>query len=285
MKHAALRAREGEKQLVIVTGARGGGKTHFLEFVADRLASEWGFRHGRIAGDLALYQDPAERETGDRDDFLIVDDHADEPLLACHVVEYVCQALERCNLAVISLNEDAPLLARHVREEAAKRAIEVREIKLPAPGQGRNGRGSGTPAPRFLDALSGEERSVLGFLAVFGFEVPLSFLLGIFAPEENGIYAALQNLVARGLVKSRAETSSLSGDDHRDRVLAGERLGGAGGPSKPAGGKERNRSTGASRASSRRSATPLRSIPSSISSGAARERRPRSRASRYSDPS
>jgi len=211
MKHAALKAREGEKQLVIVTGERAGGKTRFLEFVADRLASEWGFRNGRIAGDLALYQDPVERETGDRDDFIIVDDHAEEPLLACHIVDYVSQAIERCNLAVISGNKDAPLLARHVREEASKRGVEVREIDLPVPGHGRDDRENGMPDSRFLGVLSGEERSVLGFLAVFGFEVPLSFLLGIFAPEENGIYAALQNLVARGLVKSRAETSSLSG--------------------------------------------------------------------------
>ena len=75
MKHAALKAREGEKQLVIVTGARGGGKTNFMEFIAHRLVSEWGFRDGRIAGDLALYQDPVERETGYSHDFIIVDDH------------------------------------------------------------------------------------------------------------------------------------------------------------------------------------------------------------------
>ncbi len=211
MKHAALKAREGEKQLVIVTGARGGGKTRFLEFVASRLAGEWGFRNGRIAGDLALYQDPVERETGEQRDFIIVDDHGDEPLLACHVVDFVFQAIERCNLAVLSGSEDAPLLARHVREEASKRSIEIREIELPPHGNNRDERGSDMAGPQFLEALSGEERSVLGFLAVFGFEAPLSFLLGIFEPEENGIYAALQDLVARGFVKSRVETSSLSG--------------------------------------------------------------------------
>ncbi|MCX5754365.1 MAG: sigma 54-interacting transcriptional regulator, partial [Candidatus Krumholzibacteria bacterium] len=109
--------------------------------------------------------------------------------------------------------EDAPLLARNVREEVSKRAVEIREIELPAAGRRPNDREPGARGPRFLDALSGEERSVLGFLAVFGFEVPLSFLLGIFAPEEHGIFAALQNLVARGLVKSRAEVSSLAGGD------------------------------------------------------------------------
>ncbi|MFA4947060.1 MAG: sigma 54-interacting transcriptional regulator [Candidatus Krumholzibacteriia bacterium] len=211
MKHAALKAREGEKQIVIVTGVRGGGKTHFLEFIAHRLMTEWGFRHGGIAGDLALYQDPADRETGYSHDFVIVDDHGDEPLLACHVVDCVCQAIERCNLVVLSGSADAPLLARHVREGVSKRAIEIREIELPAPGRRRDDRELGALGSGFLDALSGEERSVLGFLAVFGFEVPLSFLLGIFAPEENGIYTALQNLVARGLVKSRVETSSLAG--------------------------------------------------------------------------
>ncbi len=211
MRHAALKARDGEKQLVIVTGARGGGKTRFLEFVSDRLVNEWGFRHGLIAGDLALYQDSAEREPGDPRDFVIVDDHADEPLLACHVVDFACQALERCNLVVISSGEDAPVVARYLREEVSRRHIEIREIELPAPARRREDRVPGTDGPGPLDDLSGEERSVLAFLAVFGFEAPLSFLLGIFAPEENGIFAALQGLVARGLVKSRVEISSLAG--------------------------------------------------------------------------
>jgi transcriptional regulator with GAF, ATPase, and Fis domain len=211
MKHAALKAREGEKQVVIVTGSRGGGTTRFLEFVAHRLTGEWGFRSGGIAGDLALYEDPVERHAALDSDFVIVDDHADEPLLSCHALDYVCQAIERCNLVVIAGNDDAPIFARHVREEMAKRGIEIKEIALPPPTRRRDDREPGAPDGRFLDILSGEERSVLGFLAVFGFEAPLSFLLGIFAPEENGIYAALQNLVTDGLVKSRAETSSLSG--------------------------------------------------------------------------
>ena len=248
MKQIALKARAGEKHLVIVTGARGEGRTHFLEFIARRLTGEWGFRHGAIAGDLALFQDLPGKEPGEPYDFALVDDRGDEPLLTCYVMDYVCQAIERCDLVVIATETSAPRLADEIRGEFSKREIAVKEISLPAPGMTEKrrilsraarsstekeiaevlessgnlalarmniGAGGAPTAPgpygaRLLAALSAEERSVLGFLAVFGFEAPLSLLLGLYAPEENQIFAALAGLVARGLVRSRAEISALS---------------------------------------------------------------------------
>jgi transcriptional regulator with GAF, ATPase, and Fis domain/tetratricopeptide (TPR) repeat protein/energy-coupling factor transporter ATP-binding protein EcfA2 len=210
MKHAALKAREGERQVVIVTGPHGSGKTSFLELAARSLVTDWGFRRSEMTGDLTLYQDPVERDSAPSGTCAIIDNHADEPLLACHVVDYVCQAIERCDIVVVSGAAEAPLLARHVSEEASRRGISVKEIELHATAQAGRKRAPEKDVA-FLDALPGDERSVLAFLAVFGFEVPLPFLLGIFAPEEIGIFSALQNLIARGLVKSRAETSSLAG--------------------------------------------------------------------------
>jgi len=253
MKQLAIKARDGEKQLAIVTGERGEGKTHFLEFLAGRLVGEWGFRRGVVAGDLALFQDPDDLVALEQCDFALVDDHAEEPLLSCHIIEYLCQAIERCNLVVITISGEQPRLAEQIREEFSKREITVRDIELPALGAAEKKRilsslvpsrvsediagalesagnlalarlnviaaargavaGAGAGATRFLDTLSGEERTVLAFLATFGFEAPLSFLLGIYAPEESRIFTALQTLVARGLVKSRAEISSLAGGE------------------------------------------------------------------------
>ncbi|HVO76837.1 MAG TPA: hypothetical protein VMT60_02530, partial [Candidatus Bathyarchaeia archaeon] len=248
LKQIALRARDGEKQLAIVAGARGEGRTHFLEFIARRLTEEWGFRRGTVASDLALYQDPPETDAQEQNDFALLDDRGDEPLLSCHAIDYVCQAIERCNLVVIATDAGAAGLTEQIRCEFSKREIAVRELSLSvlsriekrrvlssavrsstdeeiaealesspnlalarlnliAPGAAP---GSGEGGSRFLEALSAEERSVLGILAVFGFEAPLSFLLGIFAPEENQIFSALERLVARGLVRSRAEISTLS---------------------------------------------------------------------------
>jgi len=248
MKQIALRARAGEKQLAIVSGAPGEGRTHFLEFIALRLTGEWGFTRGAIAGDLALFHDLPEKEPWEPCDFTLVDDRGDEPLLSCYVMDYVCQAIERCNLVVIATDPTAPRFADEIRGEFSKREIAVKEISLPTPGMmekkrilSRAARSStekeitealessgslalawmnlsargaptapGSPGASVLDSLSAEERSILGFLAVFGFEAPLSFLLGIYAPEENQIFDALGGLVARGLVKSRAEVSALS---------------------------------------------------------------------------
>jgi Nif-specific regulatory protein len=250
MKQIALKAREGERQLVIIRGMPGEGKTRFLEFLARRLTDEWGFHCGAVASDLTLFQDLPERDAVEQCDFTLVDDHGEEPLFSCHIIDYLCQAFERCSLVVIAMNADGTRLPEDIKAELSKREISVREIALPPVGAAerkrilsnlvpsRTGReiaealessesialarlnliasaagaavAGGDPRTRFLDALSGDERSVLGFLAVLGFEAPLSFLLGIYAPEENRIFAALQTLITRGLVRSRAEVSSLS---------------------------------------------------------------------------
>ena len=253
MKHCAQRARDGERQLVILRGKRGEGKTHFLELLGRRLINEWGFERGGVAGDLALFQDVPGKEPIERSDFVLVDDHAREPLLACHIIEYLCQTMDRCNLALITVSSDQPLL-HAIDEECAKREVAVTEIKLPGmSASGKKRMLSQLLPPRtdmsvnealesdepfalarlnliaslddrpaaqpgggrmfFFDTLPAEERSMLGLLAVFGFEAPLSFLLGIYAPEENSVFIALQKLVARGLVKYHAESSSLSGGD------------------------------------------------------------------------
>jgi transcriptional regulator with GAF, ATPase, and Fis domain/tetratricopeptide (TPR) repeat protein len=246
MKHIALKARDDERVLVFLRGAGGEGKTHFLEHIERILVDEWGYRCGAIAGDQSIFQDVAEKEAVDGADFALVDDHAQEPLLDCCVMDYLCQATERCRLtvAVVGGNGDAPIAAA-IRDEIAKRGVDIREVDLPPlpPAERRRlldrigpGRDGGGTAPeafalerldriaaieapgaapeaggrRFLESLASEDRSVLAFLAAFAFEAPLSFILAVYAPEERSVFDALRRLEARGLVRSRAGASALS---------------------------------------------------------------------------
>ncbi len=75
-----------------------------------------------------------------------------------------------------------------------------------------SGKGNGpASADTILEGLPAEERSVLDFIAVFRFEVPLSILQRIYSTEEKGFFAVLQKLLSMGLVRARAESSSISG--------------------------------------------------------------------------
>lgn len=65
----------------------------------------------------------------------------------------------------------------------------------------------------FFSLLATEEKSVLTFLAVFRFEIPLSILEHIYSTAQDGIYATLHKLVSLGLVSAHAEKSVLAGCD------------------------------------------------------------------------
>ncbi len=246
VKQTALKARDDERALILLRGADGEGKTHFLERLERILVDEWGYRRGSIAGDQSIFQDVAEKEAVDGADFALVDDHALEPLLECCVIDYLCQAAERCRLTVAAVGEDGgSRLADGIREEIGKRGVDVREVALPplsaaerrrlldriAPESASGGTAAGSfaferldriaaieengAAPAagarlFLDSLGGEERSVLAFLSAFDFEAPLSFILAVYAPEEQSVFDALRRLEARGLVRTRAGVSPLS---------------------------------------------------------------------------
>ena len=306
-------------------GQTGRGENRFPRVGSrDRLAEEWGFGRGVVAGDMALFQDSGERDDLERRDFALVDDHMEEPPLSCHVVEYLCKALERCNLVAIATSGEDPLLARadrggilqagshrhgdrasgprHGREEthpigsralARERVFRERarivgqpraarlNVIAAASGGGDESRAGGTP---FLDTLSGEERTVLAFIAAFGFEAPLSFLLGIYAPEEpassrrckRSSPAASCNRARR----SRASPAAISAP------CTGSRAGLRGAPSSAAWrATVWNRFTAASRTYSPTRATYPRSTPSTTSPAAGRARRRPSRGRRFSGAS
>ncbi len=252
MKQIALKARDGERQLVLIRGTSGEGRSSFVAEVARKLEREWGLEKGAIVSDQTLFQDFAERDEDERSDYCLIDDHTKEPLLSRYVMDRLCRAVDHCMLVAIATDESPPThFMDTLREELGRRDTTLREVELPPFGAAEKARilsqmlppetakrlhargdsrrplaiavcnlaalAAGTAPSEedgaFLETLSAEERSVLNFIAAFSFDMPLSFLLGIYAPEETNIYAALQRLLAMGVVRKRAEVSSLAGGE------------------------------------------------------------------------
>jgi len=252
MRQIAAKAREGERQVVLVRGESGEGTTRFLGEIARSCEGEWGMEPGEIVSDQTLFDDVAEREAPRDAGYCLIDDHVNDPILSCHIIDHICRAADVCPLVVLAPSAGAPeQFIEILREELAKHDVSIREVALPPFGAAEKLRilsqmvprrdGAARPAHRdsalplaiarcniaavrsddstpdggapddFLSRLSAEERSVLNFIATFTFDVPLSFLLGIYAPEEANIYLALQRLVALGIVRTRAHVSALAG--------------------------------------------------------------------------
>ena len=253
LKQAAIKAKHGERQLFIVKGKSGEGKTRFLKVVAEKLTREWGFQRGMILTDQSMFQTAETRELHDECDFVIVDDHSQEKLLSCHIIDRLYQDLEQCKLAVVAVSDESPDYFINALHEQGKKDINILDISLPVVSSTEKKRIISQNIPKwldksflkafntkrslsfmnfdlnavllddtqhmiregksFLDTLSTEERSVLNFMAIFKFEVPLSFLQNIYSTEEDSIYTTLQRLRAKNLIDTRVQTSSLANDE------------------------------------------------------------------------
>ncbi|GEM_PF-1357917 len=252
-KQAAIKARDKRKQLVLIKGKSGEGRTMFLEHICGRLKGEWGFKSGEILSDQRTFQFGEGDTLSRKSDFLALDAHNQEPLLACYILDRIFQDFEHCRLVILAVDDPPPrFLIDYLVEEAARREISIREISLPVVGKAVKKKilskllekesdgitiveemDAGQPLaltalamrlyyhtgllPKFweksnsiLDPLTAEERSVLGFLALFNFEVPLIVLKDAYQTEESSIYTTLQRLVTLGFVTSRIERSVLS---------------------------------------------------------------------------
>lgn len=252
IKQAALKAYAGEKNLVIVKGKSGEGKTRLLRVISKMLKDEWGYTCGEILSLQSLFQDTGEERVPEEHEFVLIDNHAQETFLDCYLIDELCRCIERYAFTVIAVDEELPThLAEALHEEGRHKDISIKEISLPAYGKAEKKRilSHLVPASKrkkllerlnsdrslafmssdlkarllekrrtrkkrtntILDVLTDEERSILNFLAVFKFEVPLAFLQNVYSVEETGIYRVLSRLTALGLIGTRAECSSLAG--------------------------------------------------------------------------
>lgn len=132
-KQAAAKALIGDRQLLIVRGVRGEGKTRFLEEIAGKLISEWGFKEGTVIGDQDLFRDMNGKGNFGDIEFMMIDDHSLELLLGSYVVDRISQGMERCKLIGVAVNEKVPRhLITVLLEEARRKEISVIEISLPS---------------------------------------------------------------------------------------------------------------------------------------------------------
>ncbi len=246
VRQAAFRSREDGKQMVIVSGREGAGKTSLLKEMAKKLTGEWGFTGDGIAGDQSVFSDFRDREESSEAEFTIHDDHHQDPVLSGLIVERLSHNLEKSRLAVIGLSDDAPAwFSDAVRSEGREKGFHITDIEIPDPDFARKsgsvltllpkdrrravkkmfGRrdsfavmelktrlaaenaGADRTAGNVIDFLDEEERSVLSFIAVFRFDVPLSILKEIFSTEEGRFYRILHRLVTLDIIRKRAGRS------------------------------------------------------------------------------
>ena len=244
MKKAAEKAADGENQLVILKGEGGEGKSRFVRETAERLTADWGFEQGTILSDQDLFQDTGLNSLDDGHGFVIIDDHSQEPLISCHVIDRLCRNLASCPLNVIVVNNESPdYFISSLTDECHSKSVSITHITLgplslqekrkaaeslaaarknttakreelplalmvleaQTDSQSRGKRASGP-----LSSLTDEDRSILNFMAVFNFEMPLKILQNVFSTSGNGMYKSIMRLRALGLVEAKSEDSILS---------------------------------------------------------------------------
>ena len=252
VRETARAAKENGPQMIVLRAPSGAGATAFLEQVAASAAVSEGLRPLGPVGDLDTFSETEETTDQPRAEAVLHDgDHLD-PILCGHVLDRISRDLADRRLAVVHIpDEKPPRFVEALAREAAGRGYAVVDLALPAlePHQRREtalsliGDGDRSVAERSLSdddtlavmelkvrlaaapgtrpaavgkgplsALGAEEKSVLHFLAVFRFEIPLSLLKGVFSTEEGRFYAVLHRLVSLGFVRARAERSPVCGD-------------------------------------------------------------------------
>jgi len=235
-----------ERLIIIVKGRQGEGKSRFLREAMDRLTAEHGFERGLLLSDQSLFQDDEGDSTPGPRDFVVIDDHSQEPLVSCHIIDRLCRDMKDCRLALIAVNEESPAyFLDALREECGRKSIRIADIALPPLGAAEKREAISSISPRrsrrsslrgrktlaamdfearaamtkgpaagasYLDLLTEEDRSILNFMTLFHFEVPLSLLQSVYSAGGGDMYSTIHTLRRMGLVTARAEISSLADD-------------------------------------------------------------------------
>ena len=235
---------ENERLILIVSGRQGEGKSRFLREAMGRLTGEFGFERGVFLSDQNLFQDSAIESSANSYDFIVIDDHSQEPLVSCYIIDRLCQDLKDCRLAMIAVNEESPAyFIEALREECTRKSIRIANITLAPLGvtekrqavssislkrAGRKTphekrtlasidfamrammRFNAAPGTAYLDLLTEEDRSILNFITLFQFEVPLPFLQNVYSAGGGDMYSTIHTLRSMGFISARAEVSSLA---------------------------------------------------------------------------
>ncbi|OQX84865.1 MAG: hypothetical protein B6D63_03640 [Candidatus Latescibacteria bacterium 4484_7] len=244
---AAEKAASGGRTIVVINGRKGEGKSAVFSIIRDRLANNLNMTNGVNLSHQMILADRSHSNHDIRLDYFFIDDELQTPCLNCHIVDRILDYIEISNLGFVTVNEDTEqTFIETLSREAEERNVQIRKINLPSLGKDEKhdfvarmesltgikiplkskelaeplesiklkvlgsiyAKGSNDKDP--LRAFTASERSLLNFLAVLKFEVPVAFLENIYSTEQDGIYNLLHELINKGILKERLDNSFLA---------------------------------------------------------------------------
>ncbi len=254
LKEAALSCSSNKKQLVILKGDNGIGKSCLMEITRRLFLSEADIK-GRVLSHEETFSDKSDiaELQNDNIESVFIDNHPHEPILYGHIVSKILDIIEKGITVICVSSENQGIMTRATKEEFERRGLLVNEIKLPSPGKTEkaaffservvsenrvkfedhtdsgkspvaaellllsslrgNRKDEKADISTILESLSPLDRSVLNFISVFRFEIPLIILQKVYSTTQDEFYNSLQRLVNLGMVRISAAKSSLSNGD------------------------------------------------------------------------
>ncbi|MBN2070404.1 MAG: sigma 54-interacting transcriptional regulator [Candidatus Krumholzibacteriota bacterium] len=127
------RAREGRKQMVLIEGADGEGKSSFLEEALRNIKDRWDFNDGRFLSDQDICGDLAQDEDSKNPVCMIIDTSIQEPIFYSQILKTLSAGLDRWDIAIISIGEDATgPFRKSLQDEGRSHDFHVNTLELPA---------------------------------------------------------------------------------------------------------------------------------------------------------
>ncbi len=251
LKETVLGFSSNNQQLMILKGDNGDGKSCMLEIARRLFLSEADFK-GNILSHSQIFSDKRDVEALQREkiDCVFIDDHVHDPLLSGQIVCKILEFIKKGMPVVCISGENTPdIFIQSTKKECERKGFPIREIILPSPGKtdkialfskrlaannktelnnqidmnqaklsllpylhmgAKQEPGGNLSLSELLEPL---DRSVLNFIAVFRFEIPLMILQKVYLTTRDEFYKSLQHLINLGMINISVGKSSLSKGD------------------------------------------------------------------------
>ena len=233
LKEKVIGCSSNKKQLIILKGNNGDGKSCMLEIARRLFLSEAVFK-GKILSHNQIFSDKSDVETLQKEkiDCVFIDDHVQDTLLSGQIVFKILEFIKKGMTVICTSGDNTPdIFVQSTKKECERRGFPVSEIILPSLGKrdkitlfskrlaSNNKAGLNNQIEISQTKLSLSEllepldRSVLNFIAVFRFEIPLMILQKVYLTTRDEFYKSLQHLVNLGMINISVGKSNLSKGD------------------------------------------------------------------------